>query len=1008
MIMNDNSINHIEEKIVAGQVMLENGYIEEAAGHFRTLLQSRELSSEHEALIRCHLSEALEKLGLYKEQLEVLIRYKRHAKSSQVSNRIYILILMHLAAACYHNDDIPHAIALLNQVLKANEETNDDLVSANCHLELGRAYRYITEYSIARDYFMQAIAEYRNTGRWRELAHAYIHMSVININEGRLLESIRQLEQAIAIIGDHNDHYLLSEAYCNLSVVYQYFGPSTKVFDSLERFLEHAKRANNTFQLAKYYDNKAWALVWTGKWSEAETLARSAIKLLRETPKVQFLAGGVHTLAEIHILHGRLEEAELALNEARHYLPKELKARRYCDSEIEIAFGRCELAKGRFDLAIMHFERAIEMSTRLGFRLFYYEPRLQMTEALIEKGEIEKAREIIEGVKPFLQRSLCLRDWGLMMRLVARVEAVGGRVTAALHSLSQSTSAFQILNDPYCCAINQTVRAQILKKDDRDDEAISEIESALTVFEQLGAVIDERKARDYHDLIKKSVSPQNTRSNDRDADPATLNTHRTTHYQFSIVDDFIASRLVQFSFSQQLLLHELVSIIRERTRASAAVVVKVADGNDLLSVASMGLSEAEINQKVEFLKHLAPEDYEGCLIYPFTDNHQSNYLLHIVDSKSERLNAAQINLKPLLSIVEQGLEMLLFKSKSCMAQVFDSAKFLARVEMSGFICESDAMKKVLERIHKIRSSNVTVLITGESGTGKELIARAIHKESERRDSEFLPFNCSAAPRDIIESQLFGHRKGAFTGANTDYSGVIRSAEPGTLFLDEIGDLPIEHQPKLLRFLQESEIQPLGQSKPVTVDVRVIAATNSNLEEAVAGGRFREDLFYRLNVIRICVPPLRERREDISALISYYFNQYEQEAGKIGIELSEEVVDLLMIYDWPGNVRQLCNELRRLLAYSESETVITVESLSPEIAAGAQSAQSRSVESRKPAQSSAIVSVKGTLPEASENLERQMIRAAMQCSSGNVTHAAKELGLSRAGLYLKMKRLNFKP
>src|SRR5262249_52080875 len=160
--------------------------------------------------------------------------------------------------------------------------------------------------------------------------------------------------------------------------------------------------------------------------------------------------------------------------------------------------------------------------------------------------------------------------------------------------------------------------------------------------------------------------------------------------------------------------------------------------------------------------------------------------------------------------------------------------------------------RVLEQIHKIRSSDVTVLITGESGTGKELIARALHAGSSRRTNTFIPFNCSAAPRDMLESQLFGFRKGAFTGAATNNPGIIRTAERGTLFLDEIGDLPLDLQPKLLRFLQEGEIHPLGENQPERVDVRVLAATNSNLEVAVAEGRFREDLFHRLNVIRIQV------------------------------------------------------------------------------------------------------------------------------------------------------------
>ena len=319
------------------------------------------------------------------------------------------------------------------------------------------------------------------------------------------------------------------------------------------------------------------------------------------------------------------------------------------------------------------------------------------------------------------------------------------------------------------------------------------------------------------------------------------------------------------------------------------------------------------------------------------------------------------------------------------------------------------MTRVIEQIHKIRSSDVTVLITGESGTGKELIARAVHAGSTRRYNTFVPFNCSASPREMTESQLFGYRKGAFTGATENNPGIVRAAERGTIFLDEIGDLPLDLQPKLLRFLQEGEIQPLGESEPVQVDVRVVAATNSKLEQAVAEGRFREDLFHRLNVIRVHVPPLRERREEIPALLDYYLKLYQEEAAKNDIRLSEEAVDLMVVYDWPGNVRQLCNEVRRLVAYTESGTVAGTEGLSPEIVRASSDIpveRQAQTPADKPKAAKVAVGSDATLLEAVKQLEMRMIRDALRRSDGSVMKAAKELGISRKGLYMKMGRFNF--
>ena len=205
------------------------------------------------------------------------------------------------------------------------------------------------------------------------------------------------------------------------------------------------------------------------------------------------------------------------------------------------------------------------------------------------------------------------------------------------------------------------------------------------------------------------------------------------------------------------------------------------------------------------------------------------------------------------------------------------------------------MSRLVDQIKRLRGNQLTVLITGESGTGKELVARAIHSGSLRANAQYLPYNCTTTTRDLADSQLFGHRRGSFTGAVTDQPGLIRSAADGTLFLDEIGDLPLDVQPKLLRFLEQGEIMPVGETRPLTVDVRVLAATNADLEQRVTEGRFREDLYYRLSVIRIHVPPLRERRDEIPHLTSYFLREAIDELNKPDVELSPAVLDLFAIY-----------------------------------------------------------------------------------------------------------------
>jgi len=236
------------------------------------------------------------------------------------------------------------------------------------------------------------------------------------------------------------------------------------------------------------------------------------------------------------------------------------------------------------------------------------------------------------------------------------------------------------------------------------------------------------------------------------------------------------------------------------------------------------------------------------------------------------------------------------------------------------IGRSAQIEKVLKKAELVARTNSTVLITGETGTGKELLARAVHYNSSRRDRPLVKVNCSALPANLIESELFGHEKGAFTGAVTQKTGRFELADGGTIFLDEIGDMPTDLQAKLLRVLQEGEFERLGNPKTVKVDTRVIAATNRNLELAIENGDFREDLFYRLNVFPICAPPLRERKEDIPLLVNYFCDRLGEKVGNEIKSISQKAMDLLIEYNWPGNVRELENIIERAIIISDMNTL----------------------------------------------------------------------------------------
>jgi DNA-binding NtrC family response regulator len=258
---------------------------------------------------------------------------------------------------------------------------------------------------------------------------------------------------------------------------------------------------------------------------------------------------------------------------------------------------------------------------------------------------------------------------------------------------------------------------------------------------------------------------------------------------------------------------------------------------------------------------------------------------------------------------------------------------------------------------------------------------------------------------MLDSQLFGHRRGSFTGAIENFQGIIRGAGGGTLFLDEIGDMSLEVQPKLLRFLESGEVHPVGETQPVRTDVRVIAATNANLDVLVSAGRFREDLFYRLNIVHLPVPPLRERRIEIPALVNHYLEKYALEYAKGDLRLAEETMEYLVLYRWPGNVRQLANEMRRMAALCEAGAVVMPEHLSPAIAASRRTipASERTLDPTE-----VVVRLDQPMAAATEHLERAMLQYALKQCGGRMEETAARLGLSRKGLYLKRQRFGIEP
>jgi two-component system response regulator AtoC len=360
-----------------------------------------------------------------------------------------------------------------------------------------------------------------------------------------------------------------------------------------------------------------------------------------------------------------------------------------------------------------------------------------------------------------------------------------------------------------------------------------------------------------------------------------------------------------------------------------------------------------------------------------------------------KLGAADYVLKPLNAdelkvTVRRALER---------QQLVDENRYLRDLAGSTFrfdniVAQSRKMRNVLEIAGQVARRDSTVLLSGESGTGKELLAKALHQNSLRAGKPFITVNCGALPETLAESELFGHRKGSFTGATADKAGKFETANEGTIFLDEIGELPLTLQVKLLRVIQEREIDKIGNPRPIKVNVRIVAASNRNLKNLVEDGQFRDDLFYRLSVVTIDIPPLRERREDIPLFVQHFLQKFRARYDLPTITVSEEVMEKFSQYSWPGNVRELENVIERLVVLGKTD-LIREEDLPPEI---------RRMESR-------VASIGLKLPDEGidlEGVEKELLLRALEKHGWNQTQAAKYLNISRKTLIYRMEKFGLQP
>lgn len=970
------------------RALLDQGLSTEVKTRLVPLISAARHDASLLAQARCVLSAALEMQGHYRESLEAVQMYELPESRTKLDSDAIAYLRVQIGLAYNYTGDQPKAIALLNAALREETDNGSHAHLGPIYAAMARVYRSISEFTIARDHSQKALEHYRETGDWRGLAEAYFGIAMADTLEGHYEAGLENFEQALKLVGDNKAPYLLGKIYSNMAGACWFLKRPQEGIRYLEKAIGYYERTEHKASAALGYNNLGINLILVGEWERAQGSLERALSLASEIdgrgPQVPMI---LDSLGDLSILRGDLEEARQYLDRAVAIATD--NGNKWYTGQALRTLARCYLAMNDRSAALEKGRQALSLAEGIGDRQAICESRLILAEASLLSGDAETCTEELQRVADATTDATPdLAITGEAQRLHGLLAMSQGDTTLAAQHFARSSSIFEMLGDRYrgTRAQFELGRAYAIQHPER---AVEHLARAVHTFRELGARLDLLRSEETLAALDRSTPER--------------------HQEQSALAQLLTLRLAEAVASRELLLRELAAVLDQETNASRVLIFEPGENNHYRVVVAHGctndeamLLADELSQRKTDADRETFAHSQDASVIPLRAPNAVPAMLFVSPRNAINLPGS-VSLEPLLRVVELGLDVCALRARSRASSGAQETDALTGSSlMPGFIHSSPAMTRLVEEVHKIRSSDVTVLVTGESGTGKELVARAIHAISSRRSKVFVPFNCTAVPKELAEGYLFGYRRGAFTGAVTDSPGVIRSAAGGTLFLDEIGDLPLDVQPKLLRFLQEGEIQPLGEQRPVKVDVRIIAATNTDLEEMVAQGKFREDLYYRLNVIRLRVPPLRERRSEIPTIVNYYINHYSAKFGRRDIEITPQSVDLLMVCDWPGNVRQLCNEIQRIVARAEDGAVLTPDQLSPELRRmSAPSSPQTSITPLGVVPSS--TGQHATLADALAELERRMIAEALRKHGGNISRAARELGLTRRGLYLKLER-----
>ncbi|MBI4885465.1 MAG: sigma 54-interacting transcriptional regulator [Acidobacteria bacterium] len=956
---------------------LERGRGLEAAQLLAPLLRPGTLSRDDEIGVRTALAEAWLLQDDLTQASAALGRPPATIREPTSDARLSTLWRLH-GRLTFARGEQSRAIALHTRALKHAELAHDSRAIGLAHYELALCYKQVGDSGIVRDHLTEAASALHAAGDRR-------HLSLVHSLSGVLLAQSGRYEEATTALRQGERLALAIQANDVLAGIVHNQANVALMRHRYDQALVLAERSVNLHESLASGHGLAVALATLGQifvqLGDLERAEQILTRTLEVRSPVQFheTTGAVFdTLAQIHLMRGSYERAGEYLRQASEaYGAYGSQTPRWYEWSLRVLGVKLAIRRAAYGEAIAMAEELVRTPGVPPADAIQAE--LAACEALVAGDRIRDAEDRLDACESRLDPRAAPASWGEFLRIRGAVHERSNRPAAAHHDFAQSASVFDLLGERYHAALSHLALGRLAAAAGHRAAAERYLAQASATFTLLGAERDLGEVRALEATLTSTPRAQTAASPDQ--------------------DDAVVRRLVDAAILPELLARETATALVEAIEADAAVVFTAARGGEARVLAAAGCDNDVAAALARAASHGSREYGEGMLMTePLGRDYDGPRMCTIVAAGRLTENAGR-RLRMFAAVARQGFELCGARERPSRAVEQINERPLEPL-LPGFVCASAAMARVVEQIQRLQGHDLTVLITGESGTGKDLVARAIHVGSPRRAAMYLPYNCTTTTRELADSQLFGHRRGSFTGAITDQPGLIRSAVGGTLFLDEIGDVPLDVQPKLLRFLEQGEVMPVGDTRPQAVDVRILAATNADLEQRVAEGKFREDLYYRLSVIRIQVPPLRERRDEIPHLSTFFLREACDRLGKPDVQLAPATLDLFARYWWPGNVRQLRNEIQHAVAMSAPGGSVQPEHLSPDLAAPAV----QPADSGPGLSPLAAIRRPRNLTAAVEQLEKDLIVTTLGRARGNISETARLLGLTRRGLYLKMRRL----